>query len=76
MLSKYLLGCLVDHQAVKKALPFCYALIDLAVADNHEWLLLFILNEMLPTVILLLDDFPCAISRLSSSLEPKKKRRC
>jgi hypothetical protein len=70
-LSMHLFGCLVDYQAARKALPFCYAWIDLAVGTNHEWLHQFILNEMLPTVILLLDDFPSAISKLSSSLNPR-----
>ncbi|GJN36270.1 hypothetical protein PR202_gb25113 [Eleusine coracana subsp. coracana] len=72
-LSMYLFGCLADYQAARKALPFCYALIDVAVTANLEWLHLFLVNEMLPTIILLLDDFPCAISKLNSSQNPKAK---
>ncbi|XP_062225180.1 protein HASTY 1-like isoform X2 [Phragmites australis] len=72
-LSMYLFGCLVDHQAAKKALPFCYALICLAIATNLEWLNQFILNEMLPTVILLLGGLRCPISELSSSLNSTTK---
>ncbi|KAK3140897.1 hypothetical protein QOZ80_5AG0407390 [Eleusine coracana subsp. coracana] len=72
-LSMYLFGCLADYQAARKALPFCYALIDVAVTADLEWLRLFLVNEMLPTIILLLDDFPCAISKLSSSQNPKAK---
>ncbi|GJM94399.1 hypothetical protein PR202_ga11039 [Eleusine coracana subsp. coracana] len=60
-LSMYLFGCLADYQAARKALPFCYALIDVAVTADLEWLRLFLVNEMLPTIILLLDDFPCLV---------------
>ncbi|KAL6870978.1 hypothetical protein ACP4OV_014826 [Aristida adscensionis] len=66
-LTMYLHRCLVDYQAAKKALPFFYALIRLSIATNLEWLNQFILNEILPTIILLLGDLPCAISKLGSS---------
>ncbi|XP_062182096.1 protein HASTY 1-like [Phragmites australis] len=72
-LSMYLFGCLADYQTAKKALPFCYSLIRLAIATNHESLNRFILNEMLPTIILLLGDIPSAISELSSSLNSATK---
>ncbi|TVU25242.1 hypothetical protein EJB05_27732 [Eragrostis curvula] len=72
-LSMYLFGCLVDYEAASKALPFCYSLIHISVACNFEWLDQFILNEMLPTVILLLGGFRCPISELSSSLNSTTK---
>jgi exportin-5 len=65
----YSLGCLVDYQAAEKALPFCHALVQLAIATNHERLKQFILNEMLPTITLLLgDDLNSAILKLHRSL--------
>lgn len=64
----YLFGCLMDHQSAKKALPFCYTLIRLAMISNLEWLKHFILNEMLPTGILLLSGLRCSLSELCSSL--------
>lgn len=64
----YLFGCLMDHQAAQKALPFCYTLVRLAITSNLEWLNQFILNEMLPTGILLLSGVRCSFSELCSSL--------
>jgi len=65
----YLFGCLVDYQAAENALPFCYSLIHIAKATNNERLNQFVLNDMLPTIILLLGvDVKTAISQLSSSL--------
>jgi len=65
----YLFGCLVDYQAADNALPFCYSLIHIAKATNNERLNQFVLNDMLPTIILLLGvDVKTAISQLSSSL--------
>ena len=65
----YLFGCLVDYQAAENALPFCYSLIHIAKATNNERLNQFVLNEMLPTIILLLGvDAKTTISQLSSSL--------
>ena len=65
----YLFGCLVDYQAAENALPFCYSLIHIAEATNNERLNQFVLNEMLPTIILLLGvDAKTTISQLSSSL--------
>ncbi|KAL6640767.1 hypothetical protein ACP70R_021890 [Stipagrostis hirtigluma subsp. patula] len=72
-LSMYLFGCLADYKAAKKALPFCYALIRIAIATKTEWLNQFIINEMLPIIILLLGDLPCVISELSSSLNSTAK---
>lgn len=73
-LSMYFLGCLVDYQAAVKALPFCYALIRLAIATNHGGLNHFILNEMLPTIMLLIDgDLPSAISKHSLTLNSATK---
>jgi len=68
-LSMYLFGCLADYQAAENALPFCYSLIHIAKATNNERLNQFVLDEMLPTIILLLGvDVKSAISQLSSSL--------
>ena len=65
----YLFGCLADYQAAENALPFCYSLIHIAKATNNERLNQFVLDEMLPTIILLLGvDVKSAISQLSSSL--------
>ena len=65
----YLFGCLADYQAAENALPFCYSLIHIAKATNNERLNQFVLNDMLPTIILLLGvDVKTAISQLSSSL--------
>ena len=65
----YLFGCLADYQAAENALPFCYSLIHIAKATNNERLNQFVLDEMLPTIILLLGvDVKTAISQLSSSL--------
>ena len=65
----YLFGCLVDYQAADNALPFCYSLIHIAKATNNERLNQFVLNDMLPTIILLLGvDAKTTISQLSSSL--------
>jgi len=65
----YLFGCLADYQAAENALPFCYSLIHIAKATNNERLNQFVLNEMLPTIILLLGvDAKTTISQLSSSL--------
>ena len=65
----YLFGCLVDYQAAENALPFCYSLIHIAKATNNERLNQFVLNDMLPTIILLLGvDAKTTISQLSSSL--------
>ena len=65
----YLFGCLVDYQAAENALPFCYSLIHIAKATNNERLNQFVLDEMLPTIILLLGvDAKTTISQLSSSL--------
>ncbi|KAK3120438.1 hypothetical protein QOZ80_9AG0687640 [Eleusine coracana subsp. coracana] len=72
-LSMHLFGCLVDHQAAKKALPFCYTLIRLAISSDLVWLNQFILNEMLPTVILLLSGVQCSLSELFSSLNSATK---
>jgi exportin-5 len=70
----YMFGCLVDYQAVENALPFCYSLVHLARATNHARLNQFILNEMLPTIILLLGvDVKSAISQLSCSLNSTRK---
>jgi exportin-5 len=70
----YLFGCLVDHQSAENALPFCYHLIHIARATNHERLKQFILNEMLPTIILLLGvDVKSAISQLYCSLNSTTK---
>ncbi|OQU83505.1 hypothetical protein SORBI_3005G127300 [Sorghum bicolor] len=72
--SMYMFGCLVDYQAVENALPFCYSLVHLARATNHARLNQFILNEMLPTIILLLGvDVKSAISQLSCSLNSTRK---
>ncbi|CAN6372151.1 unnamed protein product [Urochloa humidicola] len=74
MFSMYSMGCLVDYQASEKGLPFCHALVHLAIVTGHERLNQFILNEMLPTIILLLDgDLKSAISKLSCSLNPTSK---
>ncbi|CAN6372154.1 unnamed protein product [Urochloa humidicola] len=73
-LSMYLFGCLADYQAAENALPFCYSLIHLARATNHERLNQFILNEMLPTIILLLGvDVKSAISQLNCSINSTTK---
>ena len=65
----YLFGCLADYQAAENALSFCYSLIHIAKATNNERLNQFVLNDMLPTIILLLGvDVKTAISQLSSSL--------
>lgn len=72
--SMSLFGYLADNQAAENALPFCYSLIRIARATNHERLNQFILNEMLPTVILLLGfDGKSAISQLSCSLNSTTK---
>ncbi|KAF8652254.1 hypothetical protein HU200_062890 [Digitaria exilis] len=73
-LSMYLFGCLADYEVAENALPFCCYLIHIARATNHERLNQFILNEMLPTAILLLgDDVKSAISQLSCSLNSTTK---
>lgn len=73
-LSMYLFGCLADYQVAENALPFCYSLIHIARATNLERLNQFVLNEMLPTAILLLgDDVKSAISQLSCSLNSSTK---
>ncbi|XP_044359170.1 protein HASTY 1-like isoform X2 [Triticum aestivum] len=69
-----LFGSLVDYQAAKEALPFCHALIRLAVATDDERLKQFILNEMLPTLVRFDDRSPPSgiswlRSELSSSIE-------
>ena len=65
----YLFGYLVDYQAAKEALPFCHALIRLAVATDDERLKQFILDEMLPTLVRFDDRSPqSGISRLRSEL--------
>jgi exportin-5 len=70
----YSLGCLVDYQVAEKALPFCRALVHLAITTNHERLKQFILNKMLPTITLLLGgDLNSAISKLHCSLNPTRK---
>ncbi|XP_044336192.1 protein HASTY 1-like [Triticum aestivum] len=67
--SMYLFGYLVDYQAAKEALPFCHALIRLAVATDDERLKQFILDEMLPTLVRFDDRSPqSGISRLRSEL--------
>ncbi|XP_044977615.1 protein HASTY 1-like isoform X2 [Hordeum vulgare subsp. vulgare] len=72
--SMYLFGSLVDYQAAKDALPFCHALIRLAVATDDERLKQFILNEMLPTVVRFDDGSPqSGISRLRSELSSSTK---
>ncbi|CAN6381359.1 unnamed protein product [Urochloa humidicola] len=74
MFSMYSLGCLVDYHAADKGLTFCHALVHLAIVTDCERLNQFILNEILPTIILLLDDdLKSAISKLSCSLNPTSK---
>ncbi|KAM3334936.1 hypothetical protein ACQJBY_029383 [Aegilops geniculata] len=69
-----LFGSLVDYQAAKEALPFCHALIRLAVATDDERLKQFILNEMLPTLVRFDDRSPpSGISWLRSELSSSIK---
>ena len=64
-----LFGYFVDDAATIKAVPFCRALIHLAVGSNDAKLRIFILDNLLPCLIQSLDNhLPCAIQSLKYEL--------
>uniref|UniRef100_A0ACD5ZT35 Uncharacterized protein n=1 Tax=Avena sativa TaxID=4498 RepID=A0ACD5ZT35_AVESA len=80
MLKMTLLGSWVDGEATLDAVPFCHALVQVAVATNNRKLRLFIVDDMLPaTIKRLCDDLPCAvqqtIKKLSDQLDSSISKR-
>ncbi|KAL6659849.1 hypothetical protein ACP70R_002678 [Stipagrostis hirtigluma subsp. patula] len=68
-----LFGYWVDGEATRKAIPFCHALLWLAGVTNDGRLRLFVMNELLPSLIRRIDgQLSCAvrhlICKLSSSI--------
>ncbi|XP_066353477.1 uncharacterized protein [Miscanthus floridulus] len=64
-----LFGYFVDDISTAKAIPFCRALVYLAVVSNDARLKIFILDNLLPCLIQCLDnELPCSIQRLKSEL--------
>lgn len=64
-----LFGYFVGDAATAKAIPFCRALVCLAVDSKDARLRVFIMDNLLPCLIQRLDDkLPCAIWRLKCEL--------
>ncbi|KAF0905390.1 hypothetical protein E2562_004367 [Oryza meyeriana var. granulata] len=64
-----LFGYFVDDASTAKAIPFCHALVCLAVGSNDARLRIFILDNLLPCLIQHLDSkLPCAIRSLKFEL--------
>ncbi|XBI75780.1 hypothetical protein VPH35_069106 [Triticum aestivum] len=80
MLNMNLFGSWVDGEATMDVLPFCHALVQVAVATKHVKLRRFIVDAMLPaTIKRLCDDLPCAVQqtirKLSCHLNPSKSKK-
>ncbi|XP_066339608.1 uncharacterized protein [Miscanthus floridulus] len=66
-----LFGYWADDEASRNAVPFCLALVWLSGVTKDQRLKLFVLDELLPSLIQRLDDqLPCAIRRLFCKLNP------
>ncbi|CAL4984407.1 unnamed protein product [Urochloa decumbens] len=64
-----LFGYWVDDEASRNAIPFCRALVRLAGVTKDQRLELFVLDELLPSLIRRVDDqLPCAIRHLICKL--------
>ncbi|CAN6381365.1 unnamed protein product [Urochloa humidicola] len=64
-----LFGYWVDDEASRNVIPFCRALVRLARVTKDQRLELFVLDEMLPSLIRRIDDqLPCAIRHLICKL--------
>ncbi|XP_037440351.1 uncharacterized protein LOC119308337 isoform X2 [Triticum dicoccoides] len=80
MLNMNLFGSWVDGEATRDAVPFCRALVQVAVATQNSKLRRFILHDMLPaTIKRLCTDLPCAVQRtikkLSCQLNSSKSQK-
>jgi hypothetical protein len=80
MLNMNLLGSWVDGEATLDAVPFCHALVRVAVATNNRNVRQFIVDDMLPSTIKrLYDGLPCAVQQtigmLSSELDLSKSKK-
>jgi hypothetical protein len=68
-LSMSLFGWWVDDEATINTVPFCNALVQVAVATNNEKLRRFVEDDMLPALIRrLCDSLPCTVQRTISML--------
>ncbi|RCV38295.1 hypothetical protein SETIT_8G130900v2 [Setaria italica] len=68
-LSMNLFGWWVDDEATINAVPFCNALVQVAVATNNKKLRRFVEDDMLPALIRrLCDGLPCMVQRTISKL--------
>ncbi|CAL4973536.1 unnamed protein product [Urochloa decumbens] len=64
-----LFGYFVDDTATSRAVPFCRALVCLAVGSNDARLRIFVVDNLLPCLIQSLDNrLPCAIQSLKCKL--------
>lgn len=64
-----LFGYWVDDEATRNAIPFCRDLVQLAGVTKDPRLKLFVLDELLPSLIRRIDDqLPCAIRHLICTL--------
>ncbi|GJN25519.1 hypothetical protein PR202_gb13358 [Eleusine coracana subsp. coracana] len=61
-----LFGYWVDGEAARDGIHFCHALLQLAGVTEDERLCLFIVDELLPSLIKCIDDeLPCAFRKLT-----------
>lgn len=59
----------MDDEATRNAIPFCRDLVQLAGVTEDPRLKLFVLDELLPSLIRRIDDqLPCAIRHLICKL--------
>lgn len=59
----------MDDEATINAVPFCNALVQVAVATNNKKLRRFVEDDMLPALIRrLCDGLPCMVQRTISKL--------
>ncbi|XP_015698015.1 uncharacterized protein LOC102721490 isoform X5 [Oryza brachyantha] len=70
-LSMDVFGWWVDGEAAIDSVPFCHALVQVAVDSNNEKLRRFVKDDMLRAIVhRLCDDLPCAVQKTIRKLSP------